>query len=75
MTADDPVGPSDLRRLEGRVNARFQELHALLVLHDGRFPSRTDRHTEADRRTEVRATRTDSRLQTNDRRAAAFYAP
>jgi len=64
----DPVTRDDLRRLEERFDARFQEIKARIVLHDGRFAAMGDRINQTDRRCDALGARVDSQLRSMDRR-------
>ena len=65
---DDGPSRDNLRRLEARFDARFQELNARFVLHDGRFAAMGDRVNQTDRRLDALGALVDSRLRSVDRR-------
>lgn len=72
---DDPsdrLAREDLRRFEGRLDARLQEIAARLVLDDGRFAALTDRLNQSNRRHDVIAARFDSRVRSIDNRLDAL---
>ena len=63
-----PPSRDDLRRLEARLDSRLQEVHARIVLHDGRFAAMGDRINQSERRSDALSARIDSRLRSIDRR-------
>lgn len=78
MTTPPPDGsatPAEerLRRHEARVEARFQEVYARLVLQEGRFAAANDRLGQADRKLDVLAARADRHLQDLDHQANALH--
>ena len=67
-----PASRDDVRRFETRMEARFQEVNARLVLHDGRFAAAGDRINQSERRADALSARVDSRFRATDRRFDAL---
>jgi hypothetical protein len=71
VPAHDPATRDDLRKLEARIDARFQAVNARFIAVDGRFATMGDRVKEVEEQTQTLARRFEHRFRSIDNRLDA----